>query len=369
VTSGVRAVLAGGGTAGHVEPALATADALRRADPDAQIVLLGTENGLEQRLVPARGYRLATIPRVPMPRRPSLDLVRLPGRLLGAVRAAGQVMDELQANVVVGFGGFVATPAYLAARRRGIPIVVHEANTRPGLANRLGVRWAARVATGFPDTPLPRAELIGLPLRRSLTTLDRTRDRAQARLALGLEPDRPTVLVFGGSQGATSLNRTVPAVAARIADAGGQTLLASGRGRADEAWSAAPSDIARDELALTVVDYLDRMDLAYTAADVAVVRSGAMTVAEMTALGLPAIYVPLPIGNGEQAINAAPVVAAGGGAMIRDEELTADTLADLVLPLLTNSQTRARMGSAAAKFGRRDADDALAAMAREVIDG
>ncbi len=147
-------VLAGGGTAGHVEPALAVADALRAAEPRARLTLLGTATGLEARLVPARGYELATVPKVPMPRRPTPALLKLPVRLVDAVRQAGATLDRVRADVVIGFGGYVSVPAYLAARRRGIPIVVHEANPLPGMANRLGARFTPFVATSYPSTPL-----------------------------------------------------------------------------------------------------------------------------------------------------------------------------------------------------------------------
>ena len=136
--SGLSVVLAGGGTAGHVSPMLALADALLRDDPTTRIVCLGTVEGLESRLVPQRGYRLATIPKVPLPRRVSPELALVPGRLASAVRAAGRVIDDARADVVVGMGGYVATPAYLAARQRGVPIVVHEQNARAGLANKVG---------------------------------------------------------------------------------------------------------------------------------------------------------------------------------------------------------------------------------------
>ena len=164
-------LLAGGGTAGHVNPLLAVADALRAQRPGIGLVALGTAEGLESRLVPEHGLELALVPRVPLPRRPTLDWLRLPGRLRAAVRAAGRAIDEGGAVVVVGFGGYVSTPAYLAARRRRVPVVVHEQNARPGLANRLGARWAAAVATTFPATRLPRAQVTGLPLRAPIARL------------------------------------------------------------------------------------------------------------------------------------------------------------------------------------------------------
>src|SRR5579872_1998589 len=178
----MRVLLAGGGSAGHIEPALAVADALRRADPDVEVTCLGTERGLETRLIPLRGYPLELIPAVPMPRSVTPKLLTVPGRLAGAINTAAGVLDRTRAQVVVGFGGYVSTPAYLAARRRRVPIVVHEANPRPGLANRLGARLTRHVFTGNPGASLPHARYIGIPLRRQITELDRLdlADKARA---------------------------------------------------------------------------------------------------------------------------------------------------------------------------------------------
>src|SRR6201994_2748178 len=169
----MRVVLAGGGTAGHIEPALALADALRQGGPSAMIICLGTERGLETRLVPMRGYELALIPAVPLPRAVTPRLLAVPGKLAGAVSAAAGVLDRMKADVLVGFGGYVATPGYLAARRRHVPIVVHEANPRPGLANKLGARLTENVFTGHPATQLAHATYLGIPIRREIAELDR----------------------------------------------------------------------------------------------------------------------------------------------------------------------------------------------------
>ncbi|HEX5254476.1 MAG TPA: glycosyltransferase, partial [Mycobacterium sp.] len=209
----ISVVIAGGGTAGHVEPALALADAVRRAAPEARITALGTQRGLETTLVPQRGYPLELIPAVPLPRRLSADLLALPVRLRAAVRRVREVLDAVAADVVVGFGGYVALPAYLAARGR-VPIVVHEANARAGLANKIGARFADRILAAVPDSGLPRAEVIGIPLRRAISSLDRRALRAQAREHFGLDPAAPTLLVTGGSQGARSLNTAVSGAAA-----------------------------------------------------------------------------------------------------------------------------------------------------------
>src|SRR4051812_36961999 len=358
----MHVLLAGGGTAGHVEPALALADALRRGDPDVKITALGTERGIETRLVPERGYPLALIPAVPLPRTLDPRLFRVPFRLAGAVRATGRIIDENKPDVVVGFGGYVSLPAYLAARRRRVPIVVHEANARPGLANRIGARLTQYVATGTTSASLPHATYVGIPLRPSIAQLDRTQQRLVARRELGLDPEAPTLFVFGGSQGARHLNEVMLAAAKDLAAAGVQVLHATGPAHVADVQSALPApDVRAPYLA---VPYVNRMELGYAAADLALCRAGAMTCAELAATGLPAVYVPLPHGNGEQALNAAPVVDAGGGLLVADEAFNADVVRTDVLPLILDAGRLSSMSEAAGRFGRRDADEKLAGMVR-----
>ena len=342
-------VLAGGGTAGHIEPALAVADALRSLEPAVRITVLGTSRGLETRLVPERGYPLDLITAVPLPRKPTVDLLRLPGRLRRAVSETRAVLVATAADVVVGFGGYVSVPAYLAARGR-TAVVVHEANARAGLANRIGARIAARVLAAVPDCGLRGAEVVGMPLRSSITALDRAALRAQARAHFGFADDARVLLVFGGSQGAASINRAVSGAAVALAAAGVAVLHAHGPKNSLDLPAPAPGDPP-----YVAVPYLTRMDLAYAAADLAICRSGAMTVAEVSAVGLPAVYVPLPIGNGEQRLNALPVVNAGGGLVVDDADLTPAFVADTVVRLLNDPARLAAMTAAAASVGHRDA--------------
>ncbi|WP_137292718.1 undecaprenyldiphospho-muramoylpentapeptide beta-N-acetylglucosaminyltransferase [Nocardioides dongxiaopingii] len=350
----MRVLLAGGGTAGHTSPLLATADALRRLDPDVEVTCLGTPRGLENRVVPEAGYPLELIAPVPMPRRPNADLLRVPGRLRGAVRETLAILDRLQPDVVVGYGGYVSMPAYLAARRRRIPVVVHEQNAVPGLANKAGARVARRVAVSFPDTPLRNAEYVGLPIRRMISQLDRPALRAEARAFFGLDPDRPTLVVTGGSQGARRLNQAVAGAARALGDAGVQVLHVVGpKGEAAPEPTGVP---------YVVVPFVDRMDLALAAADLMVCRGGASSVVEAAASAVPSIFVPLPIGNGEQRRNAEPVVEAGGALLVDDADLTADWVAATVPALATDAGRLARMGAAAAGLVPRDADDRLAAI-------
>lgn len=356
-------VLAGGGTAGHISPLLAIAAALRVAAPEARLLAVGTPTGMETRLVPAAGLDLATIDRVPLPRRPSVDLLRLPGRLAGAVRQAGRILDENAADVLVGVGGYVCTPMYLAARRRGIPVVIHEANARPGLANRVGALLTKHVAVAFETTPLRHARHIGMPMRTEISGLDRAAARTAARAALGLDAVKPTLIVTGGSSGAQSINRTVAAAITDLAAAGIQTLHITGRGKVVLDEGGAP-------LAATgyrQLEYVDGMELVYAAADVLLARSGAATVCEVAAVGLPAVLVPLPIGNGEQALNAAGLVKAEGALLVQDRDFTAEWVRSELIPLVTDDARLAAMAANSHRLGIRNADQRMAGLVLEAV--
>ncbi|MBT2532834.1 undecaprenyldiphospho-muramoylpentapeptide beta-N-acetylglucosaminyltransferase [Arthrobacter sp. ISL-48] len=356
-------VLAGGGTAGHISPLLAIAAALRVSAPEANLLAVGTPSGMETRLVPAAGVELATIDRVPFPRKPSVDLLRLPSRLAGAVSQAGKILDDADADVLVGVGGYVCTPMYLAARRRRIPIVIHEANTRPGLANRVGSLLTRHVAVAFETTKLRHARHVGMPMRTEISGLDRTAARAAAREALGLDAGKPTLIVTGGSSGAQSINRTVAAVVEDLAAAGIQTLHITGRGKAV---------LAPDGGTLAVpgyrqLEYVDGMELVYAAADVLLARSGAATVCEVAAVGVPAVFVPLPVGNGEQALNAAGLVDAGGALLVQDRDFTPGWVRSELIPLVTDHRRLAAMGASSHRLGIRNADQRMAGLVLEAV--
>ena len=353
-------LLAGGGTAGHVNPLLAVADRLRERDSASEVLVLGTAEGLEARLVPARGYELLTIAKVPFPRRPNRAAFAFPSRFRRSIDDARRIIDERGVDVVVGFGGYVSTPAYLAARRAGVPIAIHEANAKPGLANRLGARWAAKVGVAFSGTPLAHAEVVGMPLRREIETLDRAALRDDAAAFFGLDASRPVLLATGGSLGARRINRTMAESAAAITGAGWQVLHIAG-GSADV------SDPGVD--GYRMVEYADRMDLALAIADAAVSRAGAATVSELAALGIPAVYVPYPVGNGEQRFNAADVVGAGGGILVDDAEFLPAWVEGELVPLLGDPVRVERMAAAAASVGRRDGTDRMVALVDAALGG
>jgi UDP-N-acetylglucosamine--N-acetylmuramyl-(pentapeptide) pyrophosphoryl-undecaprenol N-acetylglucosamine transferase len=358
-------VLAGGGTAGHTSPLIATAAELRRLRPEARLTAVGTARGLEVTVIPAAGLPLELIPPVPLPRRPSVDLALVGPRLLQAVRAAIAVLRRVEAGAVIGFGGYVSAPVYLAARRLGLPILIHEQNALPGFANKLAARFTRHVYTSFPETPLPHARYIGLPLRRGITELDREATREEARAAFGLRPDLPVLLVTGGSQGAQQINTAVLGARDELLAAGIEVLHVLG-----------PKNMTDQTLAVTdeqtgagyhPVAFVERMELAYAAADAMLGRCGASTVLESAAVGLPAIFVPYPYGNGEQARNAATVVEAGGGLLLADADCTPAWVAREVPALLADRARLERMSATLRGIAKTDAATVLAEQAWEVL--
>jgi UDP-N-acetylglucosamine--N-acetylmuramyl-(pentapeptide) pyrophosphoryl-undecaprenol N-acetylglucosamine transferase len=349
-------LLAGGGTAGHVNPLLAVADGLRGRDADAGILVLGTREGLESRLVPLRGYELLFVDKVPFPRRPDGTAVRFPTRFRRAIAQVRAHIRDRGVDVVVGFGGYASAPAYVAARREGVPFVVHEANAKPGLANILGARRAAAVGVAFEGTPLVRSRVVGMPLRREIVDLDRAKLRAEAAAYFGLDAAAPTLLVFGGSLGAQRLNEAFAESWRDVLDAGWQLIHVTGE-RAALADAGAPGYAVRR--------YVDRMDLAFALADLIVSRAGAATVSEISALGIPAVYVPYAVGNGEQALNAASAVRAGAARLIPDGEFTPDRVRREIVPLLADRAEIDAMRDAAASVGTRSGTEKLIALIDE----
>jgi len=308
--------------------------------------------------VPARGYELLTIARVPFPRRPNRAALGFPARFRDAVRRTRAIIRDRGVDVVVGFGGYAAAPAYLAARLERIPIVAHEANARPGIANRLAVWLGGRVGITFAGTRLRGARLVGMPLRPEITLLNRAATRREALQYFQLDAGRPVLLVTGGSTGAQRLNETMTMSAARVLGAGWQVVHITGTGRGGE----------DPELeGYRTVAYCDRMDLAFAAADLVLCRAGSATVSELAALGLPAVFVPYAAGNGEQRLNARELVAAGGAILVADTDFTPKWVARGLVPLLGQRAEIARMTAAAATVGRRDGAASLLTLVREVL--
>jgi UDP-N-acetylglucosamine--N-acetylmuramyl-(pentapeptide) pyrophosphoryl-undecaprenol N-acetylglucosamine transferase len=371
----IDVLLTGGGTAGHVLPAIATAQALQRIDPSLRVVFAGRANSIEERLVAAAGFEFEPVRAVALPRRAALQLLRVPGRLLVAVRQARALLRTHRVRVVVSFGGYVGLPLALAARGR-VPLLLHEQNARPGVANRRTARSARHVAVSFPSSaerfPAPeRCRFIGNPVQERLRGLDRAARRVAAGQRLGLDPERSTLLVFGGSQGARSINRAVAEAAESWQEMGLQLLQLTGpRGmdEALEAWRWSGVDPEAQDSPVRLVAYLEDMSDAYAVADLVVCRAGATSIAELSVLGLPSILVPYPHATADhQRHNAAALVASGAAVAIADDELDAATLTTAVRQLIADPIRRASMGRAARAWARPDAAEGMAAMILEVI--
>jgi UDP-N-acetylglucosamine--N-acetylmuramyl-(pentapeptide) pyrophosphoryl-undecaprenol N-acetylglucosamine transferase len=359
----VRVVIGTGGTAGHIFPALATAQRLRDR-LEADVVFVGREAGQEARLVPAAGFPLEPVEALPFVRKLSPAMVRAPFAALRAARQAQVILRE--ADVALGMGGYVSVPLTLAARRERVPLVVHEQNAVPGLANRLAARWAGVVALSFGEAAarLPRRSrtvVTGNPVRQRIVEVrDRRADlRTEATEALGLEPDRRTVAIVGGSQGALRLNRAAAGAFRRLAGRGDvQVILVAGPAHEAAVRDLVPAGV---DLRVQVRGFVERMELVYAAADLVVGRAGATSVAEFAVCGLPAILVPYPHATGRhQEANARALERAGGATIIRDGDLSPVLLAERLEALLDHEERLTSMALGSAAFGRPDAADALA---------
>jgi UDP-N-acetylglucosamine--N-acetylmuramyl-(pentapeptide) pyrophosphoryl-undecaprenol N-acetylglucosamine transferase len=376
-------LLAAGGTGGHIFPGLATAEALRAAHPDLAVEFVGTADRMEATLVPQAGWTLHTVPAAALTARAAVTLPVVLGRSVAQVR---RLIRERDVVAAVCFGGYTSVPLALAARLTGTPLVVHEQNAVPGKANQLSARSAAAVAISYPEAASAfgraRTVLTGNPVRPDLLAgmhLDgssdtdpdaaRTALRAEAVRAFGLDPNRRTLLVFGGSLGARRINEAVVGSVGRweapddlqvLHAAGSRTFAETSR-----AWDTTP----QTGLGVRCLEFIDRMDLAYAAADVVVCRAGASSIAELTALAIPSILVPYPHARAdEQTANARSLAAAGGAVLVHDDDMGPDALVAAAQPLLVDPARHAAMSLGAADFGRPRAAADLAALVGEVSD-
>jgi UDP-N-acetylglucosamine--N-acetylmuramyl-(pentapeptide) pyrophosphoryl-undecaprenol N-acetylglucosamine transferase len=368
----MKVVVAGGGTAGHVFPALAMARRLID-DHGADVTFVGTGAGVEASLVPAAGMPFLEVEASPLVRRASIGLVRFPFVLLRGVRRCRPLVAD--ADVVVGMGGYASAPAVFAARRARRPVVIHEQNAIPGLANRVLARRATAIAASFAQSAsmFPRAvrpEVTGNPIRDSIAMVPAERERLakEALDELDLQADRRTVMVWGGSQGALHVDRAAVGACRLLRERVDlQILLVTGRAHHETIASALAGT---GPLLVRVVPFLDRMELAYALADLVVCRSGASAVAEVAACGLPSLLIPYPYATARhQEANAQALQRAGAATMLLDEHLTPEELAERIEGLLDHPERRAAMAERARTFGRPDAAERLADLVASVARG
>lgn len=357
------ALVAGGGTAGHVLPGVAVAREL--SGRGLGVHLVGASRGVEARLLPAEGLAHTLLPGRGIQRsvRPAdllANLVALAGIARAVVTAVGLVR-RLRPRVVLALGGYASFPCVAAALLWRVPIVVAEQNVHPGAANRLAARFAKASAVAFPGTPLPRAVVTGNPVRPEVLAVDRTdAGRAAARGALGIPPGRQVVLVAGGSLGARSVNLATVGLAGRWS-ARADIALRHVVGRRDwELVAGAIPELDDQGLHYERVEYEERMPVALAAADVAVLRAGSGTCFEVAAVGLPSVLVPSPnVAGDHQTANARWLADAGGAVLVPDDELSPERLATELDALLGDAARRGAMSGALASLARPDAAAAI----------
>jgi UDP-N-acetylglucosamine--N-acetylmuramyl-(pentapeptide) pyrophosphoryl-undecaprenol N-acetylglucosamine transferase len=368
------AVIAGGGTAGHVLPGLAVARALEaRGHPASSVHFVGSERGLENQIVPPAGYPLSVLPGRGIERRPSLRSLMAVLSLLVGVLKGTVLIRRLRPHVVMVLGGYASVPCTIGATVWRVPIVVVEQNARAGAASRLAGLVARAAAVPFPDTDLPRRVITGTPVRPEIAGIDRQRDRQSARSRLGLPADRVVVVVFSGSLGSRQINEAVWQALERWAH---RRDLAVRHVIGSRDWPLLASRLADHDVAearglvYQPVRYEEHMELTLAAADLAVCRAGGTTVAELAQVGLPAILVPLPIApRDHQTANARALVGAGAAVLVPDAELDAHRLTREVEPLLDDRERLARMSKAAMALARPDAAERVADLVEEHARG
>lgn len=354
-------VFAGGGTGGHLYPALAIAEAVREREPGVEMLFIGTLRSLESRIVPAQGYRFEAIPVTGFRRQLSAGNLLFPVRLARSIARARALLKDFRPDVVVGTGGYVCGPPLLAASLMGIRTLIQEQNSYPGVTTRLLARRVDEVHITFEQSRrflrgAQAVRLSGNPVRRQIGSVS----RADGAASLGLDPRRKTLLVFGGSQGAASLNAAVREALDGLLEMGLQVIWLTGKD-AFEATAAASGSGRKD---LRLLPYLERMELGYAASDLAVCRAGATTIAELMCAGVPSILVPYPHAAADhQTENAKSVLESGAAVMILDGDIRRHLLPE-VASLVADP---ARLATMAARARARSFPGAAATIAQAIL--
>jgi UDP-N-acetylglucosamine--N-acetylmuramyl-(pentapeptide) pyrophosphoryl-undecaprenol N-acetylglucosamine transferase len=340
----MKLLLAGGGTAGHIEPALAVGRGWLNAHPGDEILFLGTSAGLETSLIPAAGFSVLQIPKVAIARSLSPSLLKVPFQLISAV---AQTMKHLRnVDCAIGFGGYVSGPLYFAAFLKRVPLVIHEQNAKPGWANRLGAIFTEFISTSYPVSSgaLKSAELTGLPLRNDVLAAienaqgDWSTARQSAKRSIsekyGLDQNSPLIFIFGGSQGSQAINKVIAQARPELESSGYSMLHGVGRN----------NEVPAASHHYRALPYISEMAECYLAADLLIARSGAVTCAEAAALSKYSLFIPLPVGNGEQALNAKSLVESGRAQVINQSDFTSEWLSANIAEILEESTRRSDVG-------------------------
>ncbi len=359
----MKILFAGGGTGGHIYPALAVAREIMNREPETEVLFLGGTKGIERKIVSDAGYTFEAIPVSGLPRKISLSMLGFSWKLMVSIVISRQVLKRFRPAVVMATGGYVSGPPIVAALSLGLPTVIQEQNSYPGITNRKLGQFADIVFLGFQDA-VPffkrKTETIvtGNPVRETICT----GRRDESAREFGLDPSLKTVLMFGGSQGSAAINHAASGAVESIAAQNIQVLWQTGELEYDT-WK---SFDGRCEGRIRVLPYIGGMEHAYAAADCVVARSGAMSIAEITVCGLPAVFIPLPTAAANhQEFNARSLVTAGAAAMILERNLTSSQLEQEIIRILSSQKCLTSMSKASKALGRHDATKCIAGIILE----
>ncbi|GAB1475182.1 undecaprenyldiphospho-muramoylpentapeptide beta-N-acetylglucosaminyltransferase [Bacillota bacterium] len=358
----MRVIMSGGGTGGHIYPAIAIADKIKRKNPNSSILFVGTEKGMESRLVPENGYEISYISAGGLNRKNLFKNLGTMRDLMKGCSQAGRILADYRPDLVIGTGGYVSVPVLWAAVRKKVPVYIHEQNAFPGLANRMLGRYAKKIFISFPESERyfkqkDRVLLTGNPVRKEFILSGIVDYRSKH----GIGPAEFMVLSFGGSRGAEKINQSVLALAESLSKIAGIKLIhITGTRYFEEFRKKLNERAAGNEGSITVLPYTDVMHEYMLAADLVICRSGAITVAELTACGKPSILIPSPnVTANHQYHNAKSIADGGGGILIEEKELTEEKLTGAVMRLINNREALNTMAAASSSLGRTDGADAI----------
>jgi UDP-N-acetylglucosamine--N-acetylmuramyl-(pentapeptide) pyrophosphoryl-undecaprenol N-acetylglucosamine transferase len=348
--SPLRFIISGGGTGGHIFPAVAIANELRRRLPEAEILFVGANGRMEMTRVPEAGYKIVGLDITGLQRRLTPQNLLFPVRVFRSVRKAGKLIEEFRPDAVVGVGGYASAPVLLAATSRAIPSLIQEQNSYAGLVNKLLAKRVNKICVAYDGMekffPADKLVLTGNPVRTEIASGNRN----EAQKFFGLDPNRKTLLVIGGSLGARTLNQATAAALTRLREAGVQLLWQTGKLYFPQAQQQA--DQANN---LHALEFIQRMDLAYAAADVVISRAGALSVSELCLTGKASILVPSPnVAEDHQTKNALALVSKGAAVLITDEH-AAERLYDEALRLLADPERQQQLSARVRELARPNA--------------
>ena len=355
-----RIVISGGGTGGHIYPAIGIAKELIQLDAGTEVVFIGGADRLESTLVPQHGFRFLPISVAGFPRKLTWRWIPIVYKVCSGFARSLWLLKNLKPSVVVGTGGYVCGPVLFAAVLLSIPTVIQEQNAAPGLTNRILARWAKAIYLAFETAsthfPTEKATVVGNPIRRTVGAAERT---VETYDSLGLDPERKTVFVMGGSQGAQAINQNVMDALDDLAPFDQQLQFVHQTGKVD--YKAVKARYQKSSVRHLVQPYFDPIETIYGIADLMVCRAGGMTIAEITACGIPAIFIPLPTAAGDhQRLNAQAIAAAGGGVVLDQRTLTGNKLAEEVIRIIDNPEEQQGMANQSRQLGNPHAGEEIA---------